>query len=178
MAMCTGNSTPPVPGDERPLLRTAYTRTMAGETTLTALQSGYIEVASVVRALHGDWTAPAPGYDGWTCRDLLAHLSSSAASLPAVASSVTEPRDPNAAPFDATRWNASQIRRRAGQEAQELIDEYDAGTTRLVMVLEDLKLNAPVTVGPYAGSTLGETMAEMLEHQRHHLLDLEKALSG
>jgi hypothetical protein len=177
-AMCTGNSTPPVPRGEPPLLRTAYTRTMAGETTLTALQSGYIEVASVVRALHGDWTAPVPGYDGWTCRDLLAHLSSSAASLPTVASSVTEPRDPNATPFDAARWNASQIRRRAGKEAQELIDEYDAGTTRLVMVLEDLKLDVPVTVGPYAGSTLGETMAEMLEHQRHHLLDLEKALSG
>jgi uncharacterized protein (TIGR03083 family) len=177
-AMCTGNSTLPEPGDERHALRTAYTRTMAGETTLTALQSGYIEVASVVRALHGDWTAPAPGYDGWTCRDLLAHLSSTAASLPAVASSVTEPRDPNAAPFDSTRWNASQIRRRAGKEPQELIDEYDAGTTRLVMVLEDLKLDAPVTVGPYAGSTLSETMAEMLEHQRHHLSDLEQALSG
>jgi uncharacterized protein (TIGR03083 family) len=151
---------------------------MAGETTLTALQSGYIEVASVVRALHGDWTARVPGYDGWTCRDLLAHLSSSAASLPAVATSVTEPRDPNAAPFDATRWNASQIRRRAGKEAQELMDEYDAGTTRLVMVLSDLKLETPVTVGPYAGTPLGETMAAMLEHQRHHLSDLEKALSG
>jgi len=151
---------------------------VAGETTLSALQSGYIELAGVVRALHGDWTAPAPGYDGWTCRDLLAHLSSSAASLPAVASSVTEPRDPNAAPFDSTRWNASQVRRRAGKEAQELMDEYDSGTTRLVMVLSDLTLDAPVTVGPYAGSTLGETMAEMLKHQRRHLSDLQAALAG
>ena len=151
---------------------------MTGETTLSSLQSGYIELAGIVRALHGDWTAPAPGYDGWTCRDLLAHLSSSAASLPAVASSVTEVRDPNAAPFDSTRWNASQIRRRAGKEAQELMDEYDSGTTRLVMVLSDLTLDAPVTVGPYAGSTLGETMAEMLKHQRRHLSDLQAALAG
>ena len=157
---------------------TTYTRTMADKTTLSALSSGYIELAGIVRALHGDWTAPAPGYDGWTCRDLLAHLSSSAGSLPAVASSVTAPRDPNAAPFDSTRWNASQIRRRAGKEAQELMDEYDAGTTRLVMVLSNLKLETPVTVGPYAGTSLGETMAKMLEHQRHHLSDLEKALSG
>lgn len=151
---------------------------MAGETTLSALQSGYIELAGIVRALHGDWTAPATGYEGWTCRDLLAHLSSSAASLPAVASSVTEPKDPNAAAFDSTRWNASQVRRRADKQAQELVDEYDAGTTRLVMVLSDSNLDAPVTVGPYAGLALGETMAEMLEHQRHHLSDLEKALSG
>jgi uncharacterized protein (TIGR03083 family) len=150
---------------------------VSGELTSSSLQSGYIELAGIVRALHGDWTAPAPGYQGWTCRDLLAHLSSSAASLPAVASSVTEPKDPNAPPFDANRWNASQVRRRADREAQELIDEYDAGTTRLVMVLSDLSLETPVTIGPYAGVSLGEAMAEMLEHQRHHLSDLKEALT-
>jgi hypothetical protein len=151
---------------------------VAGETTLSALQSGYIELASIVRALHGDWTAPAPGYDGWACRDLLAHLSSTAASLPAVASSVTATRDPNSPPFDSTRWNASQVRRRADKQAQELVDEYDSGTTHLVVVLSDANLDAPVTVGPYAGVALGETMAEMLQHQRHHLADLERARRG
>jgi uncharacterized protein (TIGR03083 family) len=164
-------------GEEGSGLATNYTRSVAGETTLSALSSGYVELAGIVRALHGDWTAPAPGYEGWTCRDLLAHLSSSAASLPAVASSVTETRDPNAAPFDSTRWNASQVRRRAEKQPQDLIDEYVSGTTRLVMVLSDANLDAPVTVGPYAGWALGKTMAEMLEHQRKHLSDLEKALS-
>ena len=151
---------------------------MLGETTLSALSSGYIELAGIVRALHGEWTAPAPGHDGWTCRDLLAHLSSSAASLPAVAISVTETRDPNAPPFDSTRWNASQLRRRADRQPQDLMDEYDSGTTRLVMVLSDANLDKPVTVGPYVGTSLGETMANMLEHQRHHLSDLEKALKA
>ena len=150
---------------------------MAGETSGSSLQAGYIELAGIVRALHGDWTAPAPGYEGWTCRELLAHLSSTAASLPAVASSVTEPKDPNAPPFDSNRWNASQVRRRADKEAQELIDEFDAGTTRLVTVLSDLTLDTPVTIGPYAGVSLGEAMTEMLEHQRHHLSDLQGALT-
>jgi uncharacterized protein (TIGR03083 family) len=172
-----GNSTTPVGGGEQARPTTTYTRSVAGETTLSALSSGYIELAGIVRALHGDWTAPAPGYDGWTCRDLLAHLSSSAASLPAVATSINEPRDPNAQPFDSTRWNASQVRRRADKQPQDLVDEYDSGTTRLVMVLSDANLDAPVTVGPFAGLALGETMAEMLEHQRHHLSDLEKALN-
>ena len=135
-------------------------------------------MAGIVRALHGDWTAPAKGYEGWTCRDLLAHLSSTAASLPAVASSVTEPKDPNAPRFDPDRWNASQVRRRAEKQPQELIDEYDAGTTRLVMALSDLKLDTTVTIGPYAGLLLGDVMKEMLEHQRHHLSDLEGALAG
>ena len=150
---------------------------MAGETSLSALNSGYIELAGIVHALHGDWTAPAPGYEGWTCRDLLAHLSSSAASLPDVVTSATEPMDPNAPKFDSTRWNASQVRRRADKNPEELVDEYDTGTTRLVMVLGDAELDKPVTIGPYSGTPLGETMAKMLEHQRHHIADLEKALS-
>jgi uncharacterized protein (TIGR03083 family) len=150
---------------------------VTGETSISSLQAGYIELAGVVRALHGDWTAAAPGYDGWTCRDLLAHLSSSAASLPAVASSVTQPKDPKAPAFDSDRWNASQVRRRADKQPQELIDEYDAGTTRLVMVLADLSVDTPVTVGPYAGLGLGEAMAKMLVHQRHHLSDLREALT-
>jgi uncharacterized protein (TIGR03083 family) len=149
---------------------------VTGETSISALQAGYIELAGVVRALHGDWSAAAPGYEGWTCQDLLAHLSSSAASLPAVASSVTQPKDPNAPEFDSDRWNASQLRRRSDKQPQELIDEYDAGTTRLVMVLADLSVDTPVAIGPYAGVSLGEAMAKMLEHQRHHLSDLRKAL--
>jgi uncharacterized protein (TIGR03083 family) len=149
---------------------------VTGETSISALQAGYIELAGVVRALHGDWSAAAPGYEGWTCRDLLAHLSSSAASLPAVASSVSQPKDPNAPAFDSDRWNASQVRRRSDKQPQELIDEYDAGTTRLVMVLADLSVDTPISIGPYAGVSLGEAMAKMLEHQRHHLSDLRKAL--
>ena len=151
---------------------------MTGETSISTLRAGYIELATVVRALHGDWTAPAPGYEGWTCRDLLAHLSSTAASLPAVATSVTEPKDPHVAAFDSNRWNASQVRRRADKEAQELIDEYDAGTERLVEALSDSTLDSRVTIGPYTGDSLGEAMAEMLEHQRRHLSDLKLALTG
>lgn len=151
---------------------------MTGEATSSSLQAGYIELASVVRALHGNWAAPAPEYEGWTCKELLAHLSSTAASLHAVASSVTAPKDPNAPVFDPDRWNASQVRRRADKEPQELIDEYDAGTTRLVAVLSDLTLDTIVTIGPYAGMSLGESMAKMLEHQRQHLSDLEGALAG
>jgi uncharacterized protein (TIGR03083 family) len=151
---------------------------VAGETSLSELNSGYIELAGIVHALHGDWTAPAPGYEGWTCRDLLAHLASSAASLPDVVTSATEPSDPNAPTFDSTRWNASQVRRRADKNPEELVDEYDTGTTRLVMVLGDADLDKPVTIGPYTGTPLGETMAKMLEHQRHHIADLEKALDG
>jgi hypothetical protein len=149
---------------------------VAGETSASALQAGYIELASIVRALHGDWSAPADGYDGWTCKDLLAHLSSSQASLPSLAESATQEAKPGAEPFDADRWNRSQIRKRAEIDAQELLNEFDQGTTRLIEALTDADLSRPVTIGAYPGYKLGDAMAEMLEHQRQHLDDLRAAL--
>jgi uncharacterized protein (TIGR03083 family) len=142
----------------------------------TALQAGFVELASIVRALHGDWSAPAAGYDGWTCHDLLAHLSSSEVSLPAVVESATQPPREGAEPFDADRWNRSQVRRRADKDPQDLLNEFDAGTTRLVEVLTDTDLTKKVTIGAYPGYTIGEAMAEMLDHQRHHLEDLRSSL--
>jgi hypothetical protein len=150
---------------------------MADGTSETALEAGFIELASIVRALHGDWAAPAGGgYDGWSCKDLLAHLSSSEASLGRIAASSTEPAREGAEKFDPDRWNASQIRKRADTGPQDLLNEFDVGTTRLVEALSGLDLHRPVTVGEYAGRPLAEAMSEMLDHQRHHLDDLRAAL--
>jgi hypothetical protein len=142
----------------------------------SSLQAGFVELASIVRALHGDWSAPADGYDGWTCHDLLAHLSSSEASLGDLAASSTSPPRPGAEPFDADRWNRSQIRRRVEKSPQDLQNEFDAGTTHLVEVLSEVDLARKVTIGAYPGYTVAEAMAEMLEHQRNHLEDLRRSL--
>ncbi len=149
---------------------------MADGVSESSLEAGFIELASIVRALHGDWSAPADGYEGWTTKDLLAHLSSTEASLAAVAESATQEQRPGSEPFDADRWNRSQVRKRAEKDAQELLEEFDMGTTRLVDVLTDIDLTKPVTIGAYPGYKLGEAMAEMLEHQRKHLEDLRAAL--
>ncbi len=149
---------------------------MAEGNSASSLEAGFIELAGIVRALHGDWSAPATGYDGWTCHDLLAHLSSSQAALPAVVVSSMQPPRPGTEPFDADRWNRSQVRKRADRDSQELLDEFDMGTTRLVEVLTDTDLDKQVTVGAYPGYSVGDAMAEMLEHQRHHLDDLRASL--
>ena len=150
---------------------------MADGTSETALDAGFIELASIVRALHGDWSAPAGGeYGDWSCKDLLAHLSSTEASLARIVSSSSEPARPGAEPFDADRWNASQIRKRKDSDEQDLLSEFDLGTTRLVEALSGMDLDKPVTIGPYVGLALGRAMQEMLDHQRHHLDDLREAL--
>lgn len=149
---------------------------MADGVSESSLEAGFIELASIVRALHGDWSAPANGYEGWTTKDLLAHLSSTEASLPAVVESITQEPRPGGEPFDGDRWNRSQIRKRAETDAQDLLNEFDMGTTRLVDVLADIDLSRPVTIGRYPGTPVGEAMAKMLEHQRQHLDDLRAAL--
>ncbi len=150
---------------------------MADGSSETSIEAGFIELASIVRALHGDWSAAAGGeYDGWSCHDLLAHLASTQASLARIATSSTEPAKPGAEPFDPDRWNSSQVRRRKESSDQDLLNEFDTGTTRLVETLTGMDLKQPVTVGPYVGMPLGEAMAEMLDHQRHHLDDLRAAL--
>jgi uncharacterized protein (TIGR03083 family) len=141
------------------------------------LGDGYRSLAIRALALDGNWAAPAPGYDGWTCKDLLAHLSSTASSLPAVAGSATgPPPDRPSVPFDSDRWNTGQVRRRADMEPRELMLELESGTERLLVQLAELPLEKPITIGPYAGRALADAMQEMLEHQQHHLADLERAL--
>ena len=150
---------------------------MADGSSESSLEAGFIELASIVRALHGDWSAAAGGgYDDWSCKDLLAHLSSTEASLARIVVSATEPPRPGAEPFDADRWNSSQIRKRKDSGEQDLLNEFDLGTTRLVEALADSDLKKPVTIGEYAGRPLGDAMAAMLDHQRHHLDDLREAL--
>jgi uncharacterized protein (TIGR03083 family) len=150
---------------------------MAEGTSETALEAGFIELASIVRALHGNWSASAGSdYGEWSCKDLLAHLSSSEAALGRIASSSTEPARAVGEKFDPDRWNASQVRKRADSSPQDLLNEFDVGTTGLVEALSGLDLHRPVTVGEYAGRPLSEAMLEMLTHQRHHLDDLRTAL--
>ena len=68
------------------------------------------------------------------------------------------------------------MRKRADKDSQELLNEFDMGTTQLVEVLTDTDLEKKVTLGAYPGYSVGDAMAEMLEHQRQHLEDLRRAL--
>src|SRR5260221_13067794 len=103
---------------------------MADGNSESSLEAGFIELASIVRALHGDWSAPAGSdYDGWTTKDLLAHLSSTEASLARIVVSSTEPPGPSAGPFHPDRWNSSQGRKRKETTKHELLNELAIGTT-------------------------------------------------
>ena len=145
----------------------------------TELRSGFRNVADRAANLTGDWSRPATGYEDWNCKDLLAHIASTAVALPAVAATVLIPEAEarGGAAFDADRWNSSQVRRRRETPAAQLIAELTEATHALDATLADLDLTLHVRAGPFSGLSANDAMAAMIKHQNGHLDDLERLLS-
>jgi pimeloyl-ACP methyl ester carboxylesterase len=159
-------------GHDIPLERPAE---MAAELERLCLRAGFAEVSAEILATDGDWSRPT-GYQDWTAKDLLAHLSSTQAALPAVAQSRPEPGAGPPVKFDSDRWNASQVRRRAERTAAELKAELDAGRRELDPLLAELPIAETVGAGPFAGESTAAAMAYMVDHQRDHLAELRRTL--
>jgi len=127
------------------------------------------------------WQRACP-YEGWTEHDLLAHLSSSQKALPRVLMSAFAPPPSNPVePFDADRWNASQVRRRKEEGEENLIEEFRQGASEVITILEKLQppdLDRPVPAGAGRGRALGSVLETLLAHQRRHLADLLGALDA
>jgi len=143
------------------------------------LRESFKAIAGRTSELKGDWSRSATGYTDWDCKDLLAHVTSTAVALPAVVASVSADSGegrPHVA-FDADRWNSSQVRRRKEVPVEQLVKELLDATQTLDATLAELDLSLKVTAGPYAGSTVDEAMADMVNHQNDHLGDLENLLA-
>jgi pimeloyl-ACP methyl ester carboxylesterase len=163
-----------------PLIRPAE---LAGDVERTAIAVAFRSLARDVAALaaspRSDWTRPAHGdEDGWTAKQLLAHLSSTQAALPAVIAAPPLTVNGDRPAFDPARWNASQLRRREERQPSELADEMRRGAEQIHAALLAADLALPAAAGTFAGLPLGEAMERMLEHQRAHQAELRAALSG
>jgi pimeloyl-ACP methyl ester carboxylesterase len=162
-------------GHDIPIERPAE---VAADLERLCLRAGLADVTADIATLEGGWDVPT-GYQDWSTKDLLAHLSSTQAALPAVARS--RPSEDVPAPvvaFDSNRWNASQVRRRKDLPAQDLIVELQSAATEMDGVLAELPLEDPISAGPFAGETAAAAMASMIDHQRGHLAELRRSLAA
>jgi pimeloyl-ACP methyl ester carboxylesterase len=151
---------------------------VAADLERLCLRAAFADVTADIAASEGRWEAPT-GYLEWTAKDLLAHLSSTAAALPAVARSRPEPSASAAAvKFDSDRWNASQVRRRKDLPAADLMAELKAGAAELDGLLAELPMAEPIGSGTFAGETAASAMASMIDHQRDHLAELRRSLTA
>jgi hypothetical protein len=160
-----------------PLIRPAE---LAADMERTAIAAAFRSIARDVAALAArshDWSRPAQGdEEGWTARQLLAHLSSTQAALPAVIAAPPPAGDDERPAFDPARWNASQLKKREERRPADLADEMRRGAELIHAALISADLSRPAQAGTYAGLSLGEAMERMLDHQRGHLAELRTAL--
>ncbi len=162
-------------GHDIPIERPAA---VAADLERLCLRAAFADVTAEIAGLDGSWDAPT-GYLDWTAKDLLAHLSSTQAALPAVARSRPNPVDAMPAePFDSDRWNASQVRRRRELPAADLVAELTTVGPEMDGLLAELSLEEPIGSGPYAGRTAESAMRSMLDHQREHLAELRRSLAA
>jgi pimeloyl-ACP methyl ester carboxylesterase len=151
---------------------------LAADVERTAIAAGFRSLARDAAALKGDWARPVHGdEDGWSAKQLLAHLSSTQAALPAViAAPPPAAGDGDRPAFDPERWNASQLRRREERRPAELADEMRRGAEQTHAALLAADLDSATAAGTFAGLPLAEAMERMLDHQRDHLVELRAAL--
>ena len=161
-----------------PLIRPAE---MAADIERTAIAAAFRSLARDAAALaaspRNDWTRPAQGDEvGWTAKQLLAHLSSTQAALPAVIAAPAPQANDDRPPFDPARWNASQLRKREERRPADLADEMRRGAEQIHAALQAADLDATTGAGTFAGERLGEAMERLLDHQRDHMAELRAAL--
>ena len=148
---------------------------VAADVERLCLRAAWRELARDAATLQGDWDAPS-GAGEWSAKDLLAHLSSSQAAM-APLLALGPPR-PGGEPFDADRWNASQIRRRQDTPPADLIAEVARGTRALDAALLTADLDAPMPAGSEVGRSVASALRAMARHQRGHLDELRLALGS
>jgi pimeloyl-ACP methyl ester carboxylesterase len=160
-----------------PLIRPAE---LAADMERTAIAAAFRTIARDVAALtvrSHDWARPAQGdEEGWTAKQLLAHLSSTQAALPGVIAAPPPPGDGERPAFDPARWNASQLRKREERRPSDLADEMRRGAEQIHAALFAADLGNTAQAGTFAGLPLGVAMERMLDHQRAHLAELRTAL--
>jgi pimeloyl-ACP methyl ester carboxylesterase len=163
-----------------PLIRPAE---LAADIERTAVAAEFRTLARDMAALTVrsgvDWNRRAQGDGGtWDAREVLAHLSSTQASLPGMVAAQPRPAGEDRPPFEPDRWNASQLRRRVERRPAELADEMRRGAEELHAALLAADLAAPTGAGNFAGRPIGEALERMVEHQRGHLAELSAVLDG
>ncbi len=137
------------------------------------------QVVALVRSIPpGAWGRPSP-LEGWTCKDLLAHLASSDASdihlvLRAV---IARERVDASLLSDPDSRNARNVEERRGRSVEELIAELEADGEELQALLSRLTEDDENLRQSDIPMSLGEGLSnDPGEHDRTHVAQLRGAV--
>ena len=139
----------------------------------------------VVAAIGADDLERGVYENGWSARQLLAHLAAIEWTYPRLieqARSPAEARPTSSASrsFDMDAYNHRQVSNRADATIPELLEEFARNRQSTITAIADAEqelLNQPTRSAGGAQGTLLEVLTNVtLEHVRTHLSDLESAV--
>lgn len=145
------------------------------------LREGRAQIADVARSAAADaWSQPT-SYEGWTCRDVLAHLAGDTGkgSSAAMRAAVTR-RTPDPAPFAAgvDALNARDVEERKQRTMVDIIAEIEADGEEWQELLSQLtEADEEVRWAGFPWK-LGGYLRILAQHDQDHLADLRTALEA
>lgn len=117
--------------------------------------------------------------EGWTVRQILAHLADAERGLLGQARRVAEGKDGVPADFDRERWNRGAVRRKASVEAPVLLHEIQEAHEQGLEFLQDLpEANLDLSGRSSLGIvlTVEGLLRRIGDHRREHVADIRQAL--
>jgi DinB superfamily len=137
-----------------------------------SVRDAHVRLRSAVEAMN-DPEAPMPGYDSWSKKDLIGHLTSIEGRIREQVQSALD--DVPWTPEDIDTFNARQVTARRpwtmDQLQRELADE-SASTERLLASLSDDQLARPFDHPRRGRITVADLVAIIPTHISNHLADL------
>jgi hypothetical protein len=135
----------------------------------------------VLEALNDEQFSLATVNDGWTVRDLAAHIAGAEGSMKVIAERILANEPTIVAGFDLARFNAGNIRRRADKSIPDLMEELLQSRATMLAILEnctDEQLDLPGEHPAYGSTTLYGLFKIIANHEKEHgeeiLIEVEK----
>jgi uncharacterized protein (TIGR03083 family) len=126
------------------------------------------------------WEMPTAN-EGWSVRDVLAHVASGETTIQALLRRMADGRGGVPDDFDLDRYNASQLRRRAEQTVPQLLAELDVARGQTLEALAAATAQALSQRGRHPRgmiTTLEETFRIIARHDREHTQDIRAAIEN
>jgi len=126
-----------------------------------------------------DWQRPTPN-EGWTIKDVLAHLTASEPGLVVMARRILNDEESAVAGFDVHRYNQRQVEKRRERSGAELLDDLAAArqeTLALLAELSEAQLDKPGRRTTGEETTLEGVFRQISGHTETHTADIRRTLA-
>ena len=152
---------------------------------LAALRDDAARLPQVVAAIGADDLERGVYENGWSARQLLAHLAAIEWTYPRLIEQARSPAEPGptssaSGSFNMDAYNHRQVHNRADATIPELLEEFARNRQSTITAIAEAEqelLNQPTRSAGGAQGTLLDVLTNVtVEHVRTHLSDLESAV--